>query len=190
MERLLRALSIVNLVLCVWMVLSGIFLFFFYRPTAAAAWEDISTLDSDFTFGLVIQTSHRLATPVLLVTLTAWAFMLAVASDFGRSSVLAGAVFVTVGAAVTGLILPWDQLALWSVTAGTNMRGYWPIIADDEIRFVMTNGAVTSTDTIVRILILHVVLGLVLTCVVAWVRRRSMKAPIDQPLSGDHQVMA
>lgn len=175
--------------LCVWMLVSGIFLFFFYRPTAAAAWEDISTLDSGITFGLVIQTSHRVATPVLLVALTAWAFMLAVASDFGRSSVLAGAVFVTVGAAVTGLILPWDQLALWAVTGGTNMKGYWPIVADDDVRFLWTNGAVTSTDTIVRILVLHVALGLVLTGVVAWVRRRSMKAPLDQSLSGDHQVM-
>ena len=27
----------------------------------------------------------------------------------------------------TGYLLPWDQLALWAVTVGTNMMGYTPV---------------------------------------------------------------
>ena len=169
MERALRALSIANLVLCVWLVLSGVFLFFFYRPTAVAAWEDVSTLRSDVTFGLVIQTGHRVATPVLIVALSAWALMLTAASNYRRSSALAGAVFLAVGALFTGLFLPWDQLALWAVAVGTDMTGYLPIVAGDEVRFVLSNGAVMSTQTTAQLLIAHTVFGLfvLLTVVVA-----------------------
>ena len=30
----------------------------------------------------------------------------------------------------TGYLLPWDQLALWAVTVGTNMMGYTPVFGD------------------------------------------------------------
>jgi len=154
-ERVLRALSIANLVLCVWLVLSGVFLFFCYRPTAAAAWEAVSTLNSDVTLGLVIQTSHRVATPVFLVALSAWAVVLAVAADFRRSSALAGTVFLTVGAAITGFMLPWDQLALWAVTVGTNMMGYTPVFGE-QVKFVLLGGSVIGTNTLLRWYVLHV----------------------------------
>ena len=30
----------------------------------------------------------------------------------------------------TGYLLPWDQLAIWAITVGTNMAGATPIIGD------------------------------------------------------------
>ena len=36
----------------------------------------------------------------------------------------------------TGYLLPWDQLALWAVTVGTNMMGYTPVFGD-QVRFVL-----------------------------------------------------
>ena len=30
----------------------------------------------------------------------------------------------------TGYLLPWDQLALWAVTVGTNMMGYTPVFGN------------------------------------------------------------
>ncbi len=36
----------------------------------------------------------------------------------------------------TGYLLPWDQLALWAVTVGTNMMGYTPVFGN-EVRFVL-----------------------------------------------------
>ena len=40
----------------------------------------------------------------------------------------------------TGYLLPWDQLALWAVTVGTNMIGYTPVFGRD-VRFVLLGGA-------------------------------------------------
>ena len=40
----------------------------------------------------------------------------------------------------TGYLLPWDQLALWAVTVGTNMIGYTPVFGS-QVRFVLLGGA-------------------------------------------------
>src|SRR5918996_1313471 len=52
---------------------------------------------------------------------------------------------------------PWDQLALWAVTVGTNMMGYTPVFGD-QVRFVLLGGAEIGTDTLLRWYVLHVLL--------------------------------
>ncbi len=36
--------------------------------------------------------------------------------------------FVTVMLSFTGYLLPWDQIAYWAITIGTNMGGYAPLL--------------------------------------------------------------
>ena len=55
----------------------------------------------------------------------------------------------------TGYLLPWDQLALWAVTVGTNMMGYTPVFGD-QVRFVLLGGKEIGTDTLLRWYVLHV----------------------------------
>ena len=47
----------------------------------------------------------------------------------------------------TGYLLPWDQLALWAVTVGTNMMGYTPVFGE-EVRFVLLGGAEIGSETL------------------------------------------
>ena len=55
----------------------------------------------------------------------------------------------------TGYLLPWDQLALWAVTVGTNMMGYTPVFGT-QVRFVLLGGGEIGTDTLLRWYVLHV----------------------------------
>ena len=57
----------------------------------------------------------------------------------------------------TGYLLPWDQLALWAVTVGTNMMGYTPVFGE-QVRFVLLGGVEIGTDTLLRWYVLHVLL--------------------------------
>jgi quinol-cytochrome oxidoreductase complex cytochrome b subunit len=57
----------------------------------------------------------------------------------------------------TGYLLPWDQLALWAVTVGTNMMGYTPVFGN-EVRFVLLGGKEIGTETLLRWYVLHVLL--------------------------------
>ena len=41
------------------LTVTGIFLMFFYRPTEALAWQDIKTLHTAVTFGLLVRNMHR-----------------------------------------------------------------------------------------------------------------------------------
>ena len=41
------------------LTVTGIFLMFFYRPEATAAWDDISNLQTSVTFGLLVRNMHR-----------------------------------------------------------------------------------------------------------------------------------
>ncbi|MCB0977756.1 MAG: DUF4405 domain-containing protein, partial [Acidimicrobiales bacterium] len=41
------------------LTITGIFLMFYYRPTAAQAWTDIYTLQTSVAFGLLVRNMHR-----------------------------------------------------------------------------------------------------------------------------------
>ena len=50
------------------LTVTGIFLMFFYRPTAAQAWDDIYTLQTSVTFGLLVRNMHRWAAHLMVLT--------------------------------------------------------------------------------------------------------------------------
>src|SRR3979411_3329973 len=50
------------------LTVTGIFLMFFYRPTAAQAWNDISTLQTSVTFGLLVRNMNRWAAHLMVLS--------------------------------------------------------------------------------------------------------------------------
>jgi quinol-cytochrome oxidoreductase complex cytochrome b subunit len=64
----------------------------------------------------------------------------------------------------TGYLLPWDQLALWGVSVGTNMVNAMPIVGP-KLRFLLLGGNIVGENALLRFYVLHCVLlplGLVL----------------------------
>ena len=59
----------------------------------------------------------------------------------------------------TGYLLPWDQLALWAVTVGTNMMWYTPVFGE-QVRFVLLGGEI-GTDTLLCQYVLNLLLPFV-----------------------------
>jgi quinol-cytochrome oxidoreductase complex cytochrome b subunit len=57
----------------------------------------------------------------------------------------------------TGYLLPWDQLALWAVTVGTNMMGYSPVLGS-QVRFALLGSVEIGTETLLRWYVLHVLM--------------------------------
>ncbi|MBI4492504.1 MAG: cytochrome b N-terminal domain-containing protein, partial [Chloroflexi bacterium] len=64
--------------------------------------------------------------------------------------------FMTFFLSFTGYLLPWDQLAIWAVTVGTNMAGATPIVGD-QARFLLLGGYEISDNTLIRWYVLHVI---------------------------------
>ena len=50
------------------LTVTGIFLMFFYRPTAAQAWDDIQILQTAVGFGLLVRNMHRWAAHLMVIS--------------------------------------------------------------------------------------------------------------------------
>ena len=133
---------------------------FFSKPTsaAAAAFTDVGAASSD---GLreVVQTVHLLAAIVggacLLVWVGAmvWRWrLMKLEVGFGAAGLVCLAV-----AAASGIWLPWDQLGLWSFTAGTNLSGF--AASNDDSSFVLLSGQTVSIETLWRVMWVHLIFG-------------------------------
>lgn len=88
---------------------------------------------------------------------------------------------------VTRELVAWDQLALRSVTAGTDLSGYWPAAFGDDVVFVLVDGSEVSQTTYAAVLLVHLaapVLGAValLTAAIA-VRRAPPEDRAPEPVA-------
>jgi quinol-cytochrome oxidoreductase complex cytochrome b subunit len=64
---------------------------------------------------------------------------------------------VTLFLSFTGYLLPWDQLAYWAVTVGTNIASAVPLVGE-EVRELMLGGRAIDQPTLIRFYVLHVIL--------------------------------
>ncbi|MCK5376241.1 MAG: cytochrome b N-terminal domain-containing protein, partial [Acidobacteria bacterium] len=68
----------------------------------------------------------------------------------------------------TGYLLPWDQLAFWAITVGTNIAAAVPLVGE-AIRQFLLGGTIIGQPTLIRFYVLHcALLPLVLFAVAAW----------------------
>jgi cytochrome b-561 len=57
----------------------------------------------------------------------------------------------------TGYLLPWDQLAYWAVTVGTNIASSIPFVGP-TVRELLIGGRTIEQPTLIRFYVLHIVL--------------------------------
>lgn len=167
------------------LIVTGIALFFLYRPTNRQAWPGLfaETYDWDVRVSSALRLVHRLAAWLAVPTAIATGVVVAVvrsptASRWTGPALGAGIPTVAVAASFTGFLLPWDQLALSTVTVGSNIRGY-SILFDPVVRFVLVGGVELSPRTLIQWLLVHMlVLGpaLVALVVLGWRRQRAVVA--------------
>ncbi len=164
------------------LVASGVWLMFFYQPSAALAWDDIDSLQNQIEWGLRVRQLHRwLVLPVMLSGVV-WMVMF-VTARIGRNALLAAtAALAMVIGATSGLFLPWDQLALESVTVGDRTAGFGAVFGDD-VKFVLIDGAVVSPNAMRFWLIVHLLAGLVavVAAVIAAVSIRRTRDVLPPP---------
>ncbi|MEY2454369.1 MAG: hypothetical protein QOD92_3943 [Acidimicrobiaceae bacterium] len=143
---------------------SGVYLFFNYRPTASGARFDFGPGNNSAAVRVAqnMRALHHLDSWLVIGTALALGVVVVVEHrvrtwDALHSWAILGACLV---ASITGALLPWDQLGLFSVTVGTNLSGYRPLF-DNKARFVLLGGSEINIETIQRWMVVHVVVGLV-----------------------------
>ncbi|HTO00896.1 MAG TPA: hypothetical protein VL068_09505, partial [Microthrixaceae bacterium] len=66
--------------------------------------------------------------------------------------VVAAITFIASG---TWFLVKWDQVALWSVTVGTQIHGLWSVAFSDDVRFLLIGDAEIPKATFAKWVILH-----------------------------------
>jgi quinol-cytochrome oxidoreductase complex cytochrome b subunit len=139
-----------------------------------------------------IRTTHEAAAIALLVVAVALVALaiLRRARTGGSGIVAAVGVLATVGASsVTGRLLPWDQLALWAVTTGNDLRYGVAATFDDRVKSLIARSREISIGTYHFWAISHVALGVLVgvTVLLVWLRSRdrvvSRRPPSPAPTS-------
>ena len=153
-------LGVASTVLLVSLVVSGLYLMFFYLPSPLSAYGDIQYLQTDVAFGQFIRNVHRWSAHLMVLAVAAH-----MARVFYRGAYKAPREFnwvigvvllmLTLLLSFTGYLLPWDQLAYWAVTVGSSMADFVPFIGT-EVKVVLIGGEQVGAATLLRFYVLHV----------------------------------
>lgn len=168
------------------LVVTGVALYFFYRPSSAQAWNDLALATNDGPWEVRLSNGlrfvHRLTSALAVLTAIATGVVVALAGRarlrrWRGAAIGAGIALTTLAASFTGFLLPWDQLGLWAVTVGTNLRGYG-VLFESSVKFVLVGGVEIQPATLLRWLAVHtLILGPALVVLVALGWRRVSSWP-------------
>jgi quinol-cytochrome oxidoreductase complex cytochrome b subunit len=160
--------------------ITGLLLMFYYRPTAEYAYHDIVYLRADVALG-TMREIHRWGAHAMVITI--WLHMMRVfltgaykpprEFTWGVGVVL---LLLTLLLSFTGYLLPWDQLAMWAITVGTNMARATPLLGHEgpgaafikvgdltvvhsasDVRFGLLASRFVGAPAILRFYVLHCV---------------------------------
>ncbi len=153
-------LGVISTVLLGSLVVSGVYLMFFYVPSPGTAYTNIQTLQTEVAFGQYMRNVHRWSAHLMVVAVAAH-----MAKVFYRGAYKPPREFnwvigvmllvLTLLMSFTGYLLPWDQLAFWAVTVGSEMAGYVPFIGGN-VQSLLLGGPVVGSSTLLRFYVLHI----------------------------------
>lgn len=148
-----------SLLLFIVEAVTGAFLMFYYTPSVDRAFFDMKDLRFAVFFGELMRNMHRWAAHgmVAVVFLHMCRVFYTAAYKAPREFNWVLGVFllvVTLAFSYTGYLLPWDQLAFWGVTVGTNIAGSIPLMGE-TVKFLLLGGNVTGQNALLRFYVLH-----------------------------------
>jgi quinol-cytochrome oxidoreductase complex cytochrome b subunit len=162
------------------LTVTGILLMFYYRPTAEYAYYDIVALREHVPLG-IMREIHRWGAHAMVIAVWLHMFRVFMTGSYKpprEFNWVIGVILLvlTLLLSFTGYLLPWDQLAMWAITVGTNMARATPFMGYEgpgasmiqiggvhlvhggsDIHFALLGGHFVSEATLIRFYVLHCV---------------------------------
>ena len=160
---------------------TGLLLMFYYRPTLEYAYSDIVGLREHVPLG-IMREMHRWGAHAMVITVWLHMFRVFMTGSYKPPREFNWAVGVilmllTLLLSFTGYLLPWDQLAIWAITVGSNMARATPFLghegpgaaflqlgdiglvhAGNDARFALLGGRFVGEGALLRFYVLHCLL--------------------------------
>jgi quinol-cytochrome oxidoreductase complex cytochrome b subunit len=127
------------------------------------------------TLGMFLRNAHRWSAQAMVVAVIAHMIRVFLTGSYKKPREFNWGVGVllltlTLFLSFTGYLLPWDQLAIWAVTVGTNMAGATPFLGNEgpfgglmgmrinnDVRFTLLGGTMVGENTLLRFYVMHCV---------------------------------
>ncbi len=140
---------------------TGVLLMFYYVPSVDMAYDSILALHAEVRLGAFLRNLHRWAAHAMVLSVFLHMMRVFYTGSYKppREFNWVIGVFlwvVTMLMSYTGYLLPWDQLALWAVTIGSNIAEATPFVGK-QMKFLIFGGAEVGQNTLVRFYTLHVI---------------------------------
>lgn len=182
---------------------TGAVLWSAYSPGTLTAWESVHYIQNEMVGGWFLRGLHHFTAQLMVVLLVLHLMQVVIDGAyqaprevnfwFGLALLL-----LTLGLALTGYLLPWDQKGFWATKVATNIAAVTPVFGD-QIQRLIVGGADYGNLTLTRFFALHAGIlpaGIVLLVVghIALFRRHGIKAktPLrrrDAPFWPDQVLM-
>lgn len=166
-EKSLRAratyyLGSFSFFLFVILTVTGILLMLYYHPAVPLAYQDMKDLRFVVSNGVFLRNLHRLAAQAMVVAVFWHMFHVFYRGGYKPPHefnwvVGVGLLLLTLFLSYTGYLLPWDQLAFWAITVGTNIISWVPALGR-PIRFLLLGGNIVGENALLRFYVLHCVI--------------------------------
>jgi quinol-cytochrome oxidoreductase complex cytochrome b subunit len=159
---------------------TGLLLMFYYRPTIEYAYGDMLDLREQVPFG-IMREMHRWGAHAMVIAVWIHMFRVFMTGSYKPPrefnwNVGVVLLVLTLLLSFTGYLLPWDQLAIWAITVGSNMARATPlagyegpfaaqiavngvnlVTAGSDARFGLLGGRIVGANALLRFYVLHCV---------------------------------
>ncbi len=177
----------ISFLLFIILTVSGVYLMFYYRPTLELAYRDMKDLEFAVTMGKFWRNMHRWGAHGMVITVILHmlrVFLRGAYKPLREFNWVVGVILLmlTLFLSFSGYLLPWDQLAYWAVTVGTNMGKATPFFGADgpfslvnensDVRYLLLGSTTVGENALLRFYVLHCIalplVAAILMCLHFW----------------------
>lgn len=159
-------LGTISFVLFLILIITGMILMFLYVPSVERAYGSVKDIEFVVAFGWLLRSVHRIAAHLMVASVFLHMVRVFITGAY-KNGPAAGSnrplnwivgivlLVLTLLLSFTGYLLPWDQLAYWAITVGTNIASSAPLVGE-QVRFVLLGGNSIDQNALIRFYVLHV----------------------------------
>ena len=140
---------------------TGLLLLLYYEPGVSTAYESVKRISGEIPFGWLIRSIHRWSADIFIGVLAAHMFTAYLMKAYRRPRELTwltgvAALGVALAFGFSGYLLPWDDIAFFATSVGTQVAGVFPLVGSALLQLLRGGEDVTGA-TLARFFALHVV---------------------------------
>ncbi len=144
------------------LVLTGMFLAMYYKPTPVEAYKSVERIMTEIPMGSLIRSIHHWAANTMIAAVMLHMMRIYFMGAYKKPRELNWVVgvsllLITTTFGFSGYLLPWDQLAFWATKIGTGIAGSIPVIGG-YVSLILVGGTDIGAETLTRFYAIHVLI--------------------------------